>query len=218
MVSGQLKVGAVLPQQAGEPARLTVSAEDAGADAAVVIDGLAPGWTLSTGTQVGPNRWRLSIDELAGARVTPSRGFVGSIDLSLELRLADNTLADRTSLRLEWSGNGALAPANAPPANSPPHRLDASTIELMVKTGAGHMANGNIIAARMMFKPAAEAGDPVAAFALAETFDPLVLKKLNAEGGIAADASLAQTWYRKAKDLGSASASERLERLARQPE
>jgi TPR repeat protein len=218
VASGQLNVGAVQPQQAGEPARLTVSAADAGADAAVVIGGLAPGWTLSTGTQVETNTWRLSIGELAVAAITPPRGFVGAIDLTPELRLADNTVADRKRLRLEWSGDGAPATANAPPAKSQPRRLDASEIALMVKSGTGHMTNGNISAARMMFQPAAEAGDPVAAFALAETYDPVVLRKLNAEGGVTADFGLAQTWYQKAKDLGSAAAPARLERLTRLPE
>jgi hypothetical protein len=47
--------------------------------------------------------WRVSVEELAGAGITPPRGFVGAIDLVLELRLADNTLADRKSLRVEWS-------------------------------------------------------------------------------------------------------------------
>jgi hypothetical protein len=219
VVLGQLKVGAAQLQQADEPGRLTVSAVDAGADAAVVIGGLAPGWMLSTGTQVGPNRWRLSVEELTGATITPPRGFVGTIDLTLELRPADNSVTDRKSLWLEWSRNNAPALDNGralpAPSYPQPHWLDASTIVLMVKRGTEHMANGNITAARMMFKPAAEAGDPLAAFELAETYDPLVLRKLNAEGGVTADVSLAQNWYQKAKVLGSAAAPERLERLAR---
>jgi TPR repeat protein len=203
----------VRPQQADEATRLTVSAADAGADAAVVIGGLAPGSRLSAGTQVGPNTWRLSIEELAGAAITPPSGFVGAVDLTLELRLADNTVADRRSLRLEWSGDGAPTPAK-----SQPRRLATSEIALMVKNGTEYLANGNIGAARMMLQPAAEAGDPVAAFALAETFDPLVLRGLNTKGGITANVGLAQTWYQKAKDLGSAVAPARLERLARLPE
>jgi hypothetical protein len=111
--SPRLAVGAVRPQQADEATRLTVSAADAGADAAVVIGGLAPGSRLSAGTQVGPNTWRLSIEELAGAAITPPSGFVGAVDLTLELRLADNTVADRRSLRLEWSGDGAPTPAKS---------------------------------------------------------------------------------------------------------
>jgi TPR repeat protein len=42
--------------------------------------------------------------------------------------------------------------------------------------------------------------------------------KLNVTGGITADVSLAQSWYEKAKNLGSPAAPERLERLARLPE
>jgi TPR repeat protein len=212
-VSRQLTVGAVQPQQADEPARLTISAADAGANAAVVIGGLAPGSALSAGTGAGPNTWRLSVEELAGATITPPRGFVGTMDLTLELRLADNAVADRKGLQLEWSGKSALAPAK-----SQPRRIAASEIALMVKNGAQFMANGNVGAARMMLQPAAESGDPVAAFALAETYDPLVLRKLNATGGITADVALAQSWYEKAKNLGSAGAPERLERLARLPE
>jgi TPR repeat protein len=206
----RLTVGAVQPQQVDEAARLAVSAADASADAAVVIGGLAPGLMLSTGTQVGPNTWRLSVEELTGAAIKPPRGFVGATDLTLELRLADNTVVDRKSLRLEWSDNGALARAK-----SQPRRFATSELALMVKNGTEYMANGNIGAARMMLQPAAEAGDAVAAFALAETYDPLVLRKRNVKGGITADVSLAQTWYQKAMDLGSAVAPERLERLAR---
>jgi TPR repeat protein len=95
--------------------------------------------------------------------------------------------------------------------------LPTSEIALMVKNGTEYMTNGNIGAARMMLQPAAEAGNPVATFALAETFDPLVLRKLNTKGGIAANVGLAQAWYQKAKDLGSTVAPERLERLSRLP-
>jgi hypothetical protein len=192
---------------------LTISAADAGANATVVIGGLAPGSALSAGTRVGSNTWRLSVEELTGAAITPPRGFVGAMDLSLELHLADSTVVDRKGLHLEWSGKSVPAPAKPPP-----RRLAASEIALMVKNGSDFMANGNVGAARMMLQPAAEAGDPVAAFALAETYDPVVLKKLNATGGITADVALAQSWYEKAKNLGSTVAPERLERLARLPE
>jgi hypothetical protein len=90
-------------------------------------------------------------------------------------------------------------PASAP---ATPKLLDAAEIAFMMKGGAEFIANGNIAAARMMFRPAAEAGDPAAAFALAETYDPLVLAKLGAKGGIAPDLALAQRWYAKANELG----------------
>jgi hypothetical protein len=108
--------------------------------------------------------------------------------------------------------SGKHVPASA---ESQPRPLEATEIALMMKNGAAFMANGNIGAARMMFRPAAEAGEPAAAFALAETYDPLMLRKLGAKGGITSDIALAHSWYEKAKNLGSTLALERLERLAR---
>jgi len=206
----RLTIDAAQLRQADEPARLTISTTDTGADVAVVIGGLAPGSALSAGTPTGPNTWRLPAENFNDAVVTPPRGFVGVMDLTLELRLADNTVGDRKVLRLEWSGRNVLAPAK-----SQPRWFEAAEIALMLKNGAAFMANGNIGAARMMFLPAAEAGEPAAAFALAETYDPLVLGKLGAKGGITSDVALAHSWYEKAMHLGSAMAPERLKNLTR---
>jgi TPR repeat protein len=209
----ELTVGATRPLDADEAARLTVSAVDAGANATVVVGGLEPGSTLSAGRQEGPNAWRLAVDELAAMAITPPRGFAGTMALTLELHLADDTVADRKAVQLEWSGKSVLAPVK-----SPPRHHDAAEIASMMKSGAELMTNGDVAGARLLYQRAAEAGEAVAAFALAETYDPLVLRKLNARGGIAPDVALAQSWYEKARDLGSATAPERLERLARLPE
>ena len=88
----------------------------------------------------------------------------------------------------------------------------------MLKSGAEFMANGNVGAARKLYQAAAEAGNPAAAFALAEAFDPLVIARLGTKGGIVANIALANRWYETAKRLGSPAAPERLNRLARLPE
>jgi len=72
------------------------------------------------------------------------------------------------------------------------------------------MGSGDIVAARMMFQPAAEAGEASAAFALAETYDPFTLKKLGSREEGFSDIAQAQSWYEKARDLGSAAAPERI--------
>src|SRR5262245_60780564 len=209
----ELTIKAARLWQVDAPARLIVSATDAPADVDVVIIGLATGSVLSLGKPVGPNRWRLSAKDLNSVMIFPPRGFVGVMDMILELRLANDSMVDRKGLLLEWSHNSA-------PATTvfPQRRIEAAEIELMVKSGLEFMGNGNIAAARMMFQPAAEAGDAVAAFALAETYDPSILKQLGAKGGITSDVALANTWYERARALGSALARERLERLARVPE
>jgi hypothetical protein len=208
----RLMVDAVRVWRADEPARLAIWYTDTVANVSVVIDGLAPGSALLAGMPAAPNAWRLANTDLKRAVIRPPGGFVGVMNLTLELRLADDTVVDRKMLQLEWSG--ASAPASTASAQSSQRHLDAAEIALLMKRGAEWVATGNIGAARMMFQSAAEAGDPTAAFALAETYDPLALEKLGAKG-ITPDITLAQRWYEKARALGSTAAPERLVRLAR---
>jgi hypothetical protein len=101
----------------------------------------------------------------------------------------------------------------------------------LVKLGRELMATGDIRFARMVLTPAAEAGNAAAALELGSTYDPIVLEALKAktypqvvassmaQSGavsvltVAPDLAMARTWYQKAKELGSAEASKRLERL-----
>jgi NitT/TauT family transport system substrate-binding protein len=208
--SHELTVAAVRPLGVDEAATLTVSAKDAGPNIAVVISGLAAGSAVSAGTQLRPNTWQLSAEAVDHAIITPPRGFVGAMDLTLELRLADSTVADRKSLKLEWMDKGVLVPAK-----SEPRQYNASEIAVMMTSAARRMTNGDISGARMIYQRLAKEGEASAALALAETFDPPVLRKSNITGGITSDAALAQSWYEKAKALGSPVAAERVDALAR---
>jgi TPR repeat protein len=67
--------------------------------------------------------------------------------------------------------------------------------------------------ARVVFQRAADAGNANAAMALGATYDPNVLGKLGVVG-VSADLEQARSWYRKAENLGSPDARERLEVLA----
>lgn len=77
------------------------------------------------------------------------------------------------------------------------------------------MAQDRVSAARQMFWRAAEACDQHAAFALATTYDPVMLRKRGLTLATP-DVSIARTWYEKAETLGSTEASQQLERLSRQ--
>jgi hypothetical protein len=213
-VAPRLTVDTVRVRRADEPIPLAISSTDAGANVSVVIFGLAPGSALSVGMPAAPNAWRLMGTDLGHAMLTPPRGFIGAMNLIVELRLADDTVVDRKRLQLEWAGESAVAPVTPvpPPPKTQERHLDASEIALLMQRGAEFVANGNIGAARMMFEPAAEAGEPAAAFALAETYDPAALERLGAKG-ITSDIALARRWYEQAKALGSSAASERLATL-----
>jgi TPR repeat protein len=93
-------------------------------------------------------------------------------------------------------------------------QLDREEITVLLKIGKDLIASGDIAAARLTLKRAADAGDAEAALALASTYDPYVLRELKAYG-LPADAAMARAWYEKAKDLGSPVAPRRLEMLAR---
>ena len=51
---------------------------------------------------MGTNTWQVRATDLAYGWVAPPKNFVGSTDLVAELRLADNKIADRQVLHLEW--------------------------------------------------------------------------------------------------------------------
>jgi TPR repeat protein len=115
----------------------------------------------------------------------------------------------------EAAQSPAPAPQTSTPplAPSPPPVQDPSEIAVKMKIGADLVASGDFAAARTMFERVAEAGDAAGAFALAETYDPAVLRTLRLRGGVKADPALARRWYEMARDMGSAAAIDRIARL-----
>jgi hypothetical protein len=116
-----------------------------------------------------------------------------------------------------------LAPLPTPPQTVSPSAAsrpaeDASVIAAKMKIGVELMTYGEVTAARVMFQRAAEAGEGAGAFALAETYDPLVLGGLRLREGIMPDLALARAWYERARDLGSLEARDRISRLAQLPQ
>jgi hypothetical protein len=119
----------------------------------------------------------------------------------------------------DQSTYATLVGNNAPPSSikSESRRLDPSTIAAKMRIGVELMTYGEVVKARMMFQPVAEAGQGNGAFALAETYDPLILGGLRLRDEIMPDLALAHTWYERARDLGSPNARDRISRLAQLP-
>ncbi len=117
----------------------------------------------------------------------------------------------------------SIAPADsmptaivAPPAPSAPapaaRQLDRDEVATLLKRGGEFIAQGDIAAARLMLRRAAETRDAQAALALGGTYDPGVLRKLGVLG-FSGEVGEARIWYEKAAELGSAEAARRLEQL-----
>jgi hypothetical protein len=99
------------------------------------------------------------------------------------------------------------------PARPPVRELDPESIKLLMQQGEQFVASGDLVAARLVYRRAAESGNAAAALALGATFDPVVLAKIGVKG-MGADIEKARSWYEKAKEFGSPEAPRRLEMLA----
>jgi hypothetical protein len=131
------------------------------------------------------------------------------------------------------TGAAALAAVPAPAAHAvPPQRPAPAETEIAIAPppaaapsiatednaaflarGRTFLTNGDVAAARLAFRRAAEGGDAQAALAFGGTFDPLVLRSLGVIG-VPADLDQARSWYQKAAELGSRDAPQRLDQLA----
>lgn len=103
------------------------------------------------------------------------------------------------------------SPAEA--ANFVSRHIGPGELDAMLQRAAGFIQSGDLSSARLLLRRAAEAGDVRAAFSLAGTFDPNVLKALGMRDG-APDVPQARLWYERAAQLGSTDASRRLQQLA----
>ena len=84
---------------------------------------------------------------------------------------------------------------------------------MLVERGRAFFEAGDLAAARLLFRRAANAGDAAAALAMGATYDPVVLADRLVRG-LGADAEQARSWYEKARELGSPEGPRRLEMLA----
>jgi len=78
---------------------LSVLGETKGA--ALVITGLPTGSALSSGRPVGTNSWRVSAADLDNIVIRLPKGFADAMDLTVELHLPNETVAETRSIRLE---------------------------------------------------------------------------------------------------------------------
>ncbi len=127
-------------------------------------------------------------------------------------------------LPTEEQRNDAIEPpvlAYAPPAGaaepksdqSPPvQHLEADEIAALLKRGQGLLKTGDIAAARLLLRRAANAGSAQAALDLGGTYDGAVLAELGVVG-FASENAEALFWYRKAAEGGASEAESRLGRL-----
>ncbi len=209
------------------PLPLGVAVTNSTPGATVSLSGLPAGSVLSTGSESAEGQWRIALDELPAARVTPPRDYVGPMTIVAELRGTNGQPILRGSVEYTWrqaasDASKAAAPAaiaavaavaGGDDANGTPRQIDPKEATAQFDRAEGLMSNGDLPAARLLLQWLAEAHDARAAFALGATYDPIVIKQLGSIGAVA-DVAAARNWYQKARDWGSSDASKHLEALA----
>jgi serine/threonine protein phosphatase 1 len=232
----RLSLDSNLSGKDGAPVPLGVRVTGEAPGLALEVNGLPEGMTISTGRPLGTGAWRILATEVADATINAPPGFSGAIDLTVELRLADDTVIDHGPVHREWEQPPAAAtptvePADTVSANSADQetrtatgsnqnavssamesQLDPGQIDLLIKRSQAFISEGDVASARVQLRRAAEARDARAALALGATYDPIMLAILQVHG-VAADVLQARYWYQQAKEFGSLEASQRLKLL-----
>ena len=95
-------------------------------------------------------------------------------------------------------------------------RLGPDEVAALLKQGRELIALGRFRFARLVLEQAAEAKNASAAFAIGQTYDPLI-ERSGVRPDAPPDVAMARTWYEKAKDFGSPEAAQRLNQLPAAP-
>jgi BA14K-like protein len=110
---------------AGEPLPLGLTIEGGADGAVVIVTGLVPEMTLSTGTALGADVWQVPATDLGNTWVGPPMGFVGMVDLIAELQLADATVLHRQPIQIEWVATSPAVAAQVPVVTPIPEAVPA---------------------------------------------------------------------------------------------
>ncbi|HXF52529.1 MAG TPA: hypothetical protein VNK52_00250 [Hyphomicrobiaceae bacterium] len=200
----------------------------------VRIRGLPQGAMLSEGFGIAAGLWAVPLNGLPKLRMRLGSPLAGETRLTLSLVTVDGKVHAETTVALlptadrsrsaglprETASTGeATAPRAGgeakpavPPPMGAPAGADLAQAKALHAQGNQKLASGNIAAARMFYRRAAEAGFADAAFALAATYDPEELSRLKVVG-LRPDVAAARHWYERAHALGFKGAEERLSRL-----
>jgi hypothetical protein len=205
------------------------------------IENLPEPVTLSEGQKSVTGAWMVPLSALETLRLTAPEEIGQGSEFVVGLVAGDGSVLAERTVALEVTradvatptgkneddalvptsamATSAISAATAPtaekslaPVRPPPTREGREQAERLLIRGDHHITDGNIAIARQFFIRAAELGLPIAAWRMAETYDPLVLAHANVRG-LAPDPVEARKWYERALDLGMPEANARLQRL-----
>jgi hypothetical protein len=170
-------------------------------------------WAFTTAWTPDPSR-HIADGDTGSTQTAVERGPQGIQGQTISVGTTE-TAAARTTGVAALVGMDSTASRGTPKsqvASATPRQLDRKEITYLLKRGEELVAAGQLGPARLVLRRAAEAGDSDAAFALAMTYDPILLRA-GIVIGVAPDHVMARAWYEKAKELGSTDAPRRLKAI-----
>ena len=196
---------------------------------------MPPKFTLSAGFGA-KDYWAVSLHDIEGLQLIPPDGYEGSFTMEVLLvkgvgadpeqrtakvvvkpKAAPPAVAASDDTKLLTAAPPDDTTAALPPLN-PPRRTGAQGGELtgidlsMMERGDTYLRQGDIAAARLLYRQLAKKGIATGALAMGSTYDPDFLATL-AIRGLQPDIGQAKNWYRMAEELGSTQAARRLATL-----
>jgi hypothetical protein len=188
----------------------------------VRVRGLPATAALTEGHSIAPGVWAVPLHALTELKVNLPTGVSGQSELVITLVNVDGTILAEASCALLVGviaqtitpGLGEQSKGAQDP-EKPRDEMSAQERQRAIgylKKGDEQLATGNFGTARLFYERAATAGLAQAALALARTYDPNELKRLN-ERGVQPDSELARRWYERARQLGASDIDEHLRRL-----
>ena len=180
----------------------------------LMLKGIPEELTLSAGFR-NRSAWLVAIHEAGDLRLYSPLDYQGSFTLEVLLYRSEEHSPERQTalVRIDApsvppaSDQTAAAPSLQPTPAREPQQAAAPAIArdedaALLNQGKKHLADGNIVFARALFEELAARGSVQGAFAIAQTYDPVVLEQLQVIGTLG-DLEKAKYWYRKAAELGN---------------
>jgi hypothetical protein len=207
----------------GQPIPVKIRLPDASANGTdrsaitrfLMFRGLAEGVHFSAGFKVNSS-WAVAASDLPDLELLSAPDYCGAFLVQVTAHTAKGHILGRSIIPVIITpGEGEndqilhLASLDAGSAESAPSDPRLTEEDRLLRRAEELIATGLIGGARLLYARLAEEGNGRAAYALAQSFDPDSLSRMNVIG-LAADRMQAQVWYGRAAQLGYGPALERV--------
>jgi hypothetical protein len=167
----------------------------------LLLSGMPDGTSLLGATQIGPDTWFLPPGSSNRLEISVPEWSTSVFEMTIVLRRTTGLVAAQTKA---W----IAVPPPIGPAATVPGTDDTAAKQLLEKANR-LLENGDIVAARAVYRRAAEMGNGSAALMLGSTYDPRRLWSIGVIG-MKGNKERARQWYSRAAELGHPDAKARL--------